>query len=307
MNSGDKQNTAHIEIEKGQALPSNSFFNVGAWQALNSGLHIGDLQFMQQHCSQFSADNSTSEKLMEMIISEGYFQLSSLDWGLDIKMMADAVMKIDNSDFSPPFAFIYDEFWVLFHKLHTVLGGLLGNDYKILPDFWVWRVNPERDDRGWSPHRDKGRTALFEDGTPKSITVWIALSESTPLNGCMYMIPAHRDPTYNTPQENDFRFDYADIRALPAQAGDTFFWNQAVLHWGSHSSQMAQNSRVSLAFEFQRADIEPMNHPLLVPLQMYDFNSRLRLIAKQILQYQHMYQLDPKLREFAETASKIQT
>ena len=43
---------------------------------------------------------------------------------------------------------------------------------------------------------DKGRRALFEDGSPKSLTTWIPLSNATALNGCMYIVPALHDPTF---------------------------------------------------------------------------------------------------------------
>lgn len=73
----------------------------------------------------------------------------------------------------------------------------------MLPDFWAWNVDPVRGDAGWRPHRDRGRTTLLPDGGPKSITTWIALTRATPLNGCMHVVPARNDPTYNTPDEDE--------------------------------------------------------------------------------------------------------
>jgi hypothetical protein len=68
----------------------------------------------------------------------------------------------------------------------------------------------------------------------------------------------------NTPNEREWRFDVASIRALPGTPGD-FCWNQAVLHWGSKSSRFAPHPRLSMALEFQRGDVTPFNKPLVPP------------------------------------------
>ncbi len=116
----------------------------------------------------------------------------------------------------------------------------------------------------------------------------------------MYIVPADRDPTYNTAQEAERRFALADIRALPAPAGTIFCWNQAVMHWGSHASAGETQPRVSVAFEFQSAQAAPFNQPLTDPTEFPVFDFRMRLIAKQILQYQHMYPLAPEVARAAQ-------
>jgi len=180
-----------------------------------------------------------------------------------------------------------------------ILGGFLGDDFRILPDFWVWHVDPTKGESGWRPHRDKGRVALNADGSPKSLTMWVPLTQATPMNGCMYILPASRDPGYNTVNESDLKFDYPDIRALPAEPGQVLCWNQSVLHWDSRTSPFASEARISVALEFQRGDITPFNLPLLNPRQLPSFETRLQLIAKQILQYAHMHALTPDQERFA--------
>ena len=115
----------------------------------------------------------------------------------------------------------------------------------------------------------------------------------------MYIVPATQDPTYNTPQDKEWKFDHAAIRALPAEAGDVFMWNQAVLHWGGQTSRFAEHSRMSIALEFQRGDHAPFNTPLLGTLPAPDFDARLKLVCKQILQYAHMYPLTADLAAVA--------
>jgi SEC-C motif/Phytanoyl-CoA dioxygenase (PhyH) len=200
---------------------------------------------------------------------------------------------------SPLLAFLYDEFWYPFFKLHHLYGALLGGKYCLLPDFWIWNVDPKKGEAGWKPHRDKGRKALFEDGSPKSLTTWIPLSPATPMNGCMYVVPAPHDPTYATAEEALMKFEPQSIRALPGSPGDFFIWNQALYHWGSRTSPHATESRVSMAFEFQRADVPPFNSPLIDPLCVLSFEARLKLIAKQMHRYRNMHDLDPKVAQMA--------
>ena len=52
-------------------------------------------------------------------------------------------------------------------------------------------------------------------------------------------------------------------------------------------------------FQFQRADVPPFNAPLIEPLAVLPFAARLRLIARQLYRYRHLYELDPKLAQLA--------
>ena len=268
------------------------------WAAFAPEFHIMDASFLGQNTAAANVTPQQQQALSAIVKEEGYFQ-GSIDWGVRLDAMAERVRALSAANLSPVFAFIYDEFWIPFFKLHNVYSGLLGGKYYVLPDFWIWNVDPKKGEAGWRPHRDKGKQSLLPDGTPKSLTTWIPLSTATPLNGCMYIVPAMVDPTYGTDDEKTWKFEYSSIRALPGTPGDFFVWNQAVLHWGSRTSPRATESRVSMAFEFQRADVDPFNKPLIEPLFALSFEVRLKLIAKQILQYRHMYKLEPQIERIA--------
>jgi len=115
----------------------------------------------------------------------------------------------------------------------------------------------------------------------------------------MYMVPAHLDSTYGTERDREYQFPIHAARALPASPGDYLCWNQAVFHWGSGGSEFSDQPRMSMALEFQRGDIAPFNEPLLPQSPFPDFSMRLPLVAKQILQYQHMYGFSQNLRDLA--------
>ena len=276
------------------ALSIEQFTNRDYWLARAPGLHIGAADVT---ASTFPAGDAVVEDLGGRLRDEGYFHAHN-DWGLDLPLMVETVRRFAGENVSPVFCFLYDEFWAPFHALGPLYRGLLG-DYALLPDFWIWNVDPQKGEAGWNPHRDKGRMALFPDGAPKSLTTWIALSRATPLNSCMYLVPANMDPVYGTPQDHEMRFDHAAARALPAEPGDFFMWNQAVMHWGSRTSFRAKESRVSMAFEFQRTDVAPFNQPLIKPGKHLSFDHRLKLVAKQVLQYRHMYRVDPAIEAVA--------
>jgi hypothetical protein len=270
--------------------------NPETWLALAPGLHIGD-DAVRQGVRALRPSNSQAADLDERLIDEGYFQLTH-DFGLDLKMMADTVRRFSAAGIPPVFCCVFDEFWAPVQALDAVYGGILG-PYGLLPDFWVWNVDPAKGEAGWKPHRDRGHIALRPDGRPLTLTTWIPLSEATPLNSCMYVLPANADPTYGTPRDTEYHFDLPAIRALPGKPGDVFVWNQAVIHWGSRTSPRATESRISMAFEFQANDSKPFNTPILPPGQSVPFDLRLRLIAKQVLQYRHMYKVDPQIEQIA--------
>ncbi|MBI1180970.1 MAG: hypothetical protein GC201_10460 [Alphaproteobacteria bacterium] len=231
---------------------------------------------------------------------EGYFQDRNDTFVRFVPLLAEAVLTCKRLDIPPAFIFLFDETWQCFYALDPMLRYFLGDGYKVLPDFWTWHVDPAANEAGWRPHRDKGRQALAADGTPVSLTVWAPLMEATPQNSCMYILPANRDPVYNTEDEKTWKIDLASIRALPGKPGDFFCWNQAVLHWGGASSRFAPHPRLSMALEFQRGDRTPFNTPLIEPFSNLTFEARLKLVGKQILQYKHMYPLAPRFQQLAE-------
>jgi hypothetical protein len=267
---------------------------VETWRALVPALTVCDDAIM----ANFAPLDFSPELLAgttDALMGEGYFQLDPPEWDLPWQDMATTVTSLRSQGLSTCFAFMYDQFWLAFARLHQLLGHNLGPDYQLLGAFWAWHIDPKSDEAGWTPHRDRGRMALNPDGSPKALTVWLPLTDATPLNGCIYLVPADRDLTYNTPDEDSPRFAHADIRALPAKAGSILCWNQAVLHWGSHSASRARHPRISMAFEFQRGDIEPLQSTQIPPFVLPPFRERLILTCLQILQYKHMYPLAPEM------------
>ncbi|MBX7199925.1 MAG: phytanoyl-CoA dioxygenase family protein [Rhodospirillaceae bacterium] len=268
------------------------------WAAFAPGLHIEDPNVLPQ-AGFVGFSDQESPRIQAQFREEGYFHASGVNWQLDLPLMVETVRRLSAVSLPPVFGFLFDEFWVPFRKLTPVYQMLLGN-YALLPAFWIWDVEPKRAEAGWAPHRDKGRRSLLPDGSAGAISTWIPLTPATPLNGCMYLVPAQHDQTYNTPDEDRHRFDVQCVRALPGVPGDFFMWNQAILHWGGKTSAYATESRISMSVEYQRGDIPSLQGKLLNPHVVLPFRTRLWLIGLQIMQYKHMYKLLPEVEKLAD-------
>jgi hypothetical protein len=119
----------------------------------------------------------------------------------------------------------------------------------------------------------------------------------------MYILPADRDPNYGTPRDHQTNLELQNVRALPTPAGGVVAWTQALFHWGGRARNPIGGPRISISIEFQRGDEAPIYEPLLDPHKMPDLTLRLRLILRQVLQYQHMYPVPPAMRALAEATA----
>jgi hypothetical protein len=239
-----------------------------------------------------------------VLVEDGYLQFESVIPDKTTRVLRNGIVALQRQAIPPVFAFVYDEYWEFFYRLEGLLRHVLGNGPRMLPDFWIWYVDPQREEAGWGPHRDKTCDTLLPDGMPKSVTVWAALSDATPLNGCMYVVPASRDSGYRDfSHENVHAMDPQSVRALGVPMGSLLVWNQRIVHWGGRSSKRAAGPRISMAFEFQRGDIPPYNQPLLELSHFPSFDTRIRMIGKQILQYTHMYKYSDDLVALARTVT----
>lgn len=269
------------------------------WHAIAPSLHVCDSAFWQSQQA-LQLDDTTLDTLAQLTTREGYFQTDPVDWQLPVYDMANLIHALRQLRIPPVFGFVYDEFWLMYVKMQPVLARILGDDYVTLPNVWAWHIDPAANEHGWRPHRDRGRASIFEDGRPKILNVWLPLTDATPINGCMYLVPADRDPTYNTAEEMNMQYQLNDIRALPAAAGSMLAWNQAVLHWGSHAAPRIATPRISIGAEFQRRDVAPFSEPFLEPGTQPTFAARLWMIAEQFKRYRHHHPDDAGLAFLAD-------
>ena len=258
--------------------------DINFWRKFSTDLHIDDSKFLNGQ-SVLDISDKAIEGLKDRIISEGYFQLPPQELFLPLDKMAEVITRLHKENIPITFAFIYDEFWVLYLRYHKLLCGILGNEYTRRPLFLAWRIDPTNNDAGFSPHRDYPVDEFSDNGLPADLSFWIPLTDSTPLNGCIYIVPANLDPTYNTKDRDLWKFEIQDIQCVPCNAGGAIAWNFSTIHWGGRSNPRAKHPRISVAFEFQT------NKPNLIPSQISDplsipiFETRIKYCSRQTIDF----------------------
>jgi hypothetical protein len=77
-------------------------------------------------------------------VDEGYIQARKLAWDDWFPNIREAIKLLERLNIPLPFLFVYCEPWLLLAKLHPILEELLEGEYYLLPDFWVWYVDPKK-------------------------------------------------------------------------------------------------------------------------------------------------------------------
>jgi hypothetical protein len=279
-------------------LTANNAESIEFWRALCPALSIEAVSDLPK------ADLGDVKELFARLRYEGYVNVPGVLDSNTVEPLRDCIALLHQQKIPLAFAFVFDQFWQVFQSVARFMEVALGTEYRALPDFWVWHVPATDQAMGWGPHRDRVQPTLDADNSPHSLTVWLPFTDATPLNGCIYMLPAHLDERFKQRRwdgdDNNHVKEPQNVRALPAKAGSFLAWNQGVLHWGGRASRLADGPRASAAFEFQRGDRAPFNQPLLNPKRTPPFRERLGLIGKQVIQYRHMYPLTPDVQQIAE-------
>jgi hypothetical protein len=209
-----------------------------------------------------------------------------------LNAIIDAVVA---ADWPPVFAFMFDAVWstVRTAGVRAILDRTLGVPAHQVPHVWVHVVPAVAGARGWAPHKDGGLAAR----SPLRLSIWIALTDASIENGCMYVLP--RSHPAACALDGNWHADTIGVaqavqllsgaRALPAAAGSALVWDFDLVHWSGTRSGGGV-ARRSLSFEFIGPGAEPAadERPLVAcgagdPLP--SFASRLRFIADGILQY----------------------
>ena len=250
--------------------------------------------------SPVSLTDKEQKEIPELMIREGYYRLAQKDLGISFAHCTELIKKLHDEGLDPVFAYMYDELWLLQAKVQSLYKLVLGEDCVMHPTFWAWLVSTDKETAGWGPHRDRDRSCLRADGSTRLITMWIPITEATPMNGCVYMVPAYKDRHYNTEKEDIINFDFQDIRALLASPGDVYIWNHEVYHWGARAAyRPGGEPRISLSYEYAATDTAHIKSPILDPPRVPSYEERVKLVAMQILQYAHMTNFPKNVMDFA--------
>lgn len=279
------------------------------WRALNPDLHITNHP-LRAALAGPAMGADLSERCVSFFMEEGYFQAPPLITKDTTTRLAQAVEGMVDQTIPGVFAFVYDEFWQLFMAASRFLAAVLGDGYKVTPsEIWTFHVPTGSESAGWPPHRDLITQDTIAGKTVSALTLWIPLTDSTPLNGCMYVLPEKLDPGIGErllfPQPSLALLQ--NVRALPAAAGSVLGWNTRILHWGGRSSAQAQEPRISVGIYFHARDLslntlqyqntEGTRHqvPLAFdPSMELPFQARLLAIAEALQTYSGRLPYSPR-------------
>lgn len=287
------------------------------WQQLNPLLSVegkGDVPAFDDGI--FLSDEELDHVAVRLQI-EGWFQINDFFPSPLIARLRDAVLVLDREGWLPIYAFVYDEMWqfVRTRRFKALMTRLLGAGYMQKVAAWSHFTLPQRDRHGWHPHVDGSPVegpSIHPDGSARMVSLWLPLTDVTPDNGCMYLLPKNRAlgimqaAQINGMTPNILNMLHA-TRALPTSAGTLACWSQDVLHWGSYCSGYGGMPRISVALEFQSRvrrgnPIYPLLDGNYIPATL---NERLLFVAHQIARYLKAWEPTKATPERLEMAESI--
>jgi len=236
-------------------------------------------------------DPATMEKVSDVFWREGYLHLPPMFQDDVLAPIRRGIEALVVDGIHPAFIYVYDEPWRLFQGLSELIAHFLGEDFGLLPHLWAWYISERPDRSGWPPHTDcEGQTRFDEGGMDMlmSLSLWVPLTDATPENGCMYVLPRTFEMEYVPPIQDPSEIRLQDARALPAPRGSVLGWPQDLYHWSGRSSHLAKEPRISLSFEFQNRAFDPMTKGLLDLNNLPSFEERVDLVIAQFGKYTHM-------------------
>jgi hypothetical protein len=271
-------------VHSGAAAPR---FNVVTWQvpvdpavvassafwsglAEGTGVHCCNESYWKAHSSPQSPFKHESpeawlRRRQSELRTEGYTRLPGAAPSQEAGALAAAIATLVRGGWHPIWSLVFDEAWLWLGRVRGVLSAMAANP-SAAPnfDFMAWYIDPTTSQSGWVPHRDRrnmpapaptdGGDDHAKGGAPQYCTVWLALTPATPLNGCMYILPADLDSAYAANEAFTSTHDdecagtwVQDLRALPCEQGEALLWTGRALHFGGRSCPRADQPRISIA------------------------------------------------------------
>jgi hypothetical protein len=219
-----------------------------------------------------------------------------------IQAMRKGVETLHKLGLPASFILLFDNTWELAAKSRSVLEKSTLGTNKFQFDILAWYI----ESGGFSPHRDRQPediAASFEKDEAKFATQWIALTDATPENSCLYVIPKGSDPGYtggDTEDEDPLQRALPDknafqqIRALPRQQGQSVLFTHRIIHWGSARDPASrQPPRIAISFvcsdpTFEKPYVDPK---YFSSEKAPPFHIRMLLVCAQLLIYYQRFNL----------------
>ena len=266
----------------------------------------------------------------ERLIRNGY---ALVDDTFDVGLVREGIEALNHKKIPATFVLLFDETWQLARQSKKVLEEASHERNIFNYDLLAWYIPPGSP--GFSPHRDRqpeNSSATFhsDDQQAKFVTNWIALSDATPENSCLYVIPKPYDPGYTTGDMDSVDDEgenhgsssadplhralytkeaFQHIRCLPRKAGQSVLFTHRIIHWGSQGdplddddekesghSETTVSPRIAISFVASDPDYEApllVNHAKCFSNDRFPpLHIRLLLVCAQLLIYYQRFELD---------------
>jgi len=292
------------------------------WRRLAPGLHVNDDAFMANVLDRpMLLSPAFLARCKAQLLADGFITMppKTLAWSdIDFNALRAAVRQLQRQGWPASLLLMYDEVWAMALQLSRLMATVSGGCANSL-DMLAWSVTPALGQSGFAPHRDRQPAdvggSFRADGTAKYTTAWVALSEATPDNSCLYLVPRQHDPGYvegddHSPETEDplirvLRSDVAvqAVRACPLRPGGVVIFTHRAMHWGSKGQELCAKPRVSVSFGFSDPTFEA---PFFkVPSRCLPFpkvSLRAALASAQLINYHERFDFGlPLLRRFGAT------
>ncbi len=308
------------------------------WREICPSLHVCDEAFQGSVRPMRGAElEDVAADARERILRDGYTKIpaASLPWKtIAHRELALACVRLMRHGWNPSFLLMYDEAWAVAHELSEVVLNATGNRLNF--DALCWHVDPY-DDLGddehtaFSPHRDRqpddSPSTFRADGSAMYTTAWVALTDASPENSCLYVIPRRQDPGYYEGDDDDptnadadplrlclpHKEAYQHITAVPAETGSAVVFTHRVIHWGSRGTPRSVEKdgvrrptppRVCVSFGFADDAYEPAYVDRTRNIPFPPVNSRAALVSAQMIAYHERFRSNARtLRLFHEAVT----
>ena len=181
--------------------------------------------------------------------------------------------------YPPAFLYMFDEALEVVRDLALFSAAALGcspSDVELERSCFAWALNPRAGAQNFGlPHRDYSYSeSIGPGGSPTVVCAWTPLVDTSPDNGCLYMVPRALDALWSQPghpnhmraavradgkelssgtcHTMELNFNLAGAQPQLLRAGDAVLWNGNTVHWGGACDPDCAEPRQSLGVTFRR-------------------------------------------------------
>jgi hypothetical protein len=267
-----------------------------------------------------------NESRQHSLNNDGYYRLSKSEVASPEGIAANLALGVTvlNAHGYPATAIMmYDEAWILGSVVQSLVQPSSRNEP--INDYYVFMVDADSTYTPGPAHRDRPsaddssfRHAVVdpidlsnptnpldptdptdpvcvspeltpEGPEPKYVSVWVALSDCTPENSCLYVLPRRSDPGYHGVGDAVQPYSVQSIVCQPILQGGLLVFSHRLLHWGSYPVKgQERTARIAFSCAFADSSFEGSYFDNDLYLPFPPLGLRLGLISGQQIQYAHL-------------------